>query len=214
MTKFARLIDGAWAEITDDFTANILVDGEYDEAQFPADWPEKATSEERQALGLFAIVEPVAPPADQKPIGLSLIDEGGVPTRIWVLAPYPLEEAQAICWERAITYREARMSAGCMTPFGRVDTDDAPPKSSKLKINGLCTAAAISKIASQPFSSTFTLEDNTTVDLDADQVITLGMAVTAYIQACQDAGSAIRTAIYAATTPEAAFAVDITAGYP
>ena len=58
------------------------------------------------------------------------------------------------------------------------------------------------------------MADNSVVPLDADAMIAIGMVVVRFLAACQDAGTAIRTAIGAAATVDNVAAIDITAGYP
>lgn len=55
------------------------------------------------------------------------------------------------------------------------------------------------------------MADNSVVDHDAAGLIAMGMAVVAHINACQQAGNAIRGQIETASDP---FTVDLDAGYP
>jgi hypothetical protein len=134
----------------------------------------------------------------------------------YAVIPYVMEPAdllalvQSTRWTDAKTYRDMRMASICETPVGVVQIDDQ----SKVKISGLVQMATLSKITGSAFSATFTLFNNNTVNLDADQMISLGVAVGEFVQACQDAGTNIRNQIDQATTPEAVAAIDITAGYP
>lgn len=118
---------------------------------------------------------------------------------------------RAARWADAFAYREQRAGGGCMTPSGRVQTD---AEKSLVKINGASSAAIVSKMAGLPFSVDFTMEDNSVEVLDADGMIAVGMAVVAYVNECQKAGTAIRDAIDAAPDKAAIDAIDITAGYP
>lgn len=121
-----------------------------------------------------------------------------------------LAKARADRWAAAKAYRDARQVGGCTTQWGRVQTDDA----SQGRIGNAALGASIRKAAGQPFSINWTMADNTVAILDADGTIGLGFAVLSFVAACQDAGTAIRASIDAATTPDAVAAVDVAAGYP
>lgn len=121
-----------------------------------------------------------------------------------------LPKLRDLRWGEAKAYRDAKAVAGCATPLGRVQTDEA----SCLKINGAVTAAMVSQAAGQPFSIDWTMEDNSVVTHSGAELIAMGMTVVAFMNGCQQAGTAIRTAIDNAGTAEAIAAIDIEAGYP
>ncbi len=124
--------------------------------------------------------------------------------------PVGLNVAKATRWDEAKSHRDLTASSGCITALGRVDTD----ADSQRKIVGAVTAAMIAKQAGAPFSIDWTMADNSVVTHSADQLIAMGMAVTAFLSACQNAGTAIRDAIDAAISADALAAIDITIGYP
>lgn len=99
--------------------------------------------------------------------------------------------------------REARKDAGCDTPAGFVDTDPA----SRANVTGAATTAMIAQASAAPFAITWTLFDNSTVDLDAAGTIAMSMAVLAHITAVHDTATALKAAIDAAETAEAIDAV-------
>jgi hypothetical protein len=77
------------------------------------------------------------------------------------------------------------------------------------------TAALIAMVMGAPVAPIdWTMEDNSIVAHDAPALIAMGMAVVAYLDVCQQAGTAIREAIDAAEDQAALDAIDITAGYP
>jgi hypothetical protein len=203
---FALMVAGEWQQL-----AGPFVVGDGDEAiQYCADWPNRATAEERAALGVAEIAEAGEQPADARPVDLKLVDVDGVPTRVWETEPYSLEEAQAICWARAQAYRDQQKVSGCDTASGRVQTD----ADSQRVISGAVQAADLSQRYGQPFSMNFTMADNRVVPLAANEMIAVGLAVAARISACHDAGTAIRAAIMAAATSEEVFAIAYQVGYP
>lgn len=73
---------------------------------------------------------------------------------------------------------------------------------SQSRIQGAAQLATLAKIGSQPFSITWTLADNTTRALDADEMIAVGMAMGMHINALIAQSRALRDAIEAATTIE------------
>jgi hypothetical protein len=203
---YALMVAGEWQQLAGPF---VVGEGE-DAIQYCADWPNRATAEERAALGVAEIAEAGEQPEDVRVIDIELIDVDGVPTRTWVTEPFTLEDAQTICWARAQVYREQQKESGCNTASGRVQTN----ADSQRIISGAVQAADLSKRYGQPFSMNFTMADNSVVALTADEMIALGLAVAARISACHDVGTGIRDAINAATTAEEAFAVPYQAGYP
>lgn len=123
----------------------------------------------------------------------------------------PLTVLQAAAWDRARAYRNQRQEGGCMTPLGRVDTD----ADSQRKINGAVTAAMVALTTGADFPAiVWTMTDNSAVSHDAAAMIAMGMAVVAFLDACQNAGTAVRAAIEAAADAAALAAIDVTAGYP
>jgi hypothetical protein len=58
------------------------------------------------------------------------------------------------------------------------------------------------------------MEDEQPVEHGGDAMVTMGMAVTAYLAACQDAGTVVRQRIEVAADQAALDVIDITAGYP
>ena len=105
--------------------------------------------------------------------------------------------------DRINAEREARKDAGCDTPAGVVDTDPA----SRANVTGAATAAMIAQAAGAPFAITWTLFDNSTVDLDAPATIAMSLAVLAHVTAMHDIATALKAAIDAAETAEAIDAV-------
>ncbi len=101
-------------------------------------------------------------------------------------------------------------NAGCLTPKGRVQTDGE----SRQKVLGLFLMATFAKQAGEPFSIMFTMEDNSEVEHDADDMIALGLAEGLYISAVHAASLVIKAAIDAVTTPEELEAIDLEVGWP
>jgi hypothetical protein len=96
------------------------------------------------------------------------------------------------------------------TPFGPVNSD----ADSRGKINGLVMMALLAKQAGVTFGQGFTLADDTTVQLNADQMIALGVAVGTYVSRVHGRARVLKEAIAAAETVEDVNAIDITSGWP
>ncbi|ABQ68534.1 hypothetical protein Swit_2175 [Rhizorhabdus wittichii RW1] len=126
-----------------------------------------------------------------------------------------LEELRSARWSEAKDIRFMRMTGGCLVPgVGVVDTRNDPVSNSQLFVAGAALSATRAQMTGEPWSKEWTLADNSVVTLDAAQMIAIGDAVEAHLQACQDAGTAIRALIDAAEDEAALAAIDITAGYP
>jgi hypothetical protein len=125
--------------------------------------------------------------------------------------PLPtLDDLKSEKWASAKAYRDSLANGYCTTPSGVIEIND----SAKLRINSAVQMAIIAKSASQAFSIDWTLMNNTTVTLDADQMIAMGVYVGQFVSSCQSAGTAIRSQIEAATDTSSLNSIDITVGYP
>jgi hypothetical protein len=106
--------------------------------------------------------------------------------------------------------RRTKENATCATPSGIVQIDG----DSKTKINGLVSMALVAKGASQPFTESFILADNSVAQLDADAAIAMGVAVGQYVSSLYGRSIALFAQIDAAADASALDAIDITAGWP
>lgn len=133
--------------------------------------------------------------------------EGGViENGAWVV---PLATLQDRAWEQVKAIREETLLTAT-TPFGIAQTDT----DSMVKINGSVSMAMLAKQSATAYSATFTLADNSTVDMDADQMISFGVAVGTHVADVYARGRDLRDAIYAATTADDLAAIDLTSGWP
>ena len=109
-------------------------------------------------------------------------------------------------WGLAKINRAQAESAGFYYGGNLFDSDAY----SQSKISGAVQMASIAVQAGAPYSVEWTLADNTTVALDAQQMIGVGLALAAHINAVHVRSREIRAALVAATTPQEIEAVDIT----
>ena len=122
----------------------------------------------------------------------------------------PLSVCQERKWELVKMYRTANQSLAD-TPWGVAQSDEE----SRGLLNGLVTMATLAKMTGQPFLKTWTMMDNTDVDLDADAMIGFGMAVGNHIDASHARSKVLRKAIFEKNiTREELEAIDVEEGWP
>lgn len=109
----------------------------------------------------------------------------------WV-RPVELEELRATAWERIKRDRDAHEHGGFDTPLGRFDSD----LTSQSKIIGAVSVAQMALASSQAFSIEWTLQDNSTVVLDAESMISVGLALMAHVDATHQTGRSLRAQIF------------------
>jgi hypothetical protein len=114
-----------------------------------------------------------------------------------------LGRAKVKRWAHIKELREAAMSGGIDTPFGRFDSD---PISLQL-INGAVTAALVAQTTNTPFEQSWTLQNNSSVDLTGTNMIGVGLAVMAAINAAHQISRTLREAIEAAATVQEVAAI-------
>jgi hypothetical protein len=104
---YAMRADGDWIEIDGAFN---LGEGD-DLVQYPPNWLEFSTDDERADRGIFAIEEPDDAPAGVKVLGMILTGVDA-PVREWVTQEYTLEEAQALALTASKQVRDAQLDQG------------------------------------------------------------------------------------------------------
>lgn len=115
-----------------------------------------------------------------------------------------------VIWEQVRALRNEAIDAGAPTPFGVVDSDEQ----ARSNIPGAALGALIAKSASAPYEVTWTLLDNSTVALDADEMIGMAMAVLTHVNACHERARELRAEIEAAADMAELLAIDVAAGWP
>jgi len=103
--------------------------------------------------------------------------------------------------------RDATEAAGCVTPYGPIDTD----RSSQLKIGGASTAALA---LGENFSTHWRMGNDELVTFDAAKMIEVGLLAVAHVNACQQRKNELDAQINAAETLADLEAIDIEAGWP
>lgn len=115
-----------------------------------------------------------------------------------------------IVWEQVRTLRNENIDAGAPTPFGVVDSDEQ----ARSNVSGAALGALIAKSAGVPYSVTWTMLDNSTAALDADQMIAMALAILTHVNACHERARELRAEIEAAATMAELLAINIAAGWP
>jgi hypothetical protein len=108
-----------------------------------------------------------------------------------------LEGAQARAWVRIKGAREAALT-------GNFTYDSSTIQINKVDVNGAVSGALICKEMGLPYSTTWTLADNTTRTFDGPGVLAMGLALLQYVNEVHDRARGYRAAIAAAQTIEEA----------
>lgn len=214
-----------WLEVFEPAKLYARIEGEtvhypYTITDFRRDFPGTGTRKPpfTQMDGEWGIVpvEAVEPPEASpgqvaEPAGCELHE--GAYRKAWVLrdrTPEELAEAKLSLRAAINQRRDAEMSAPVATPAGVVDADDSSIK----KINGAVTMAILSQMSAQPFELVWTLADNSTVTLDAEAAIAMGMAVAQHVDACHQHARLLKEAADEAESFADLADIQIDAGWP
>lgn len=137
--SYAHKVEGVWIEVAGGFEAGGV--------QYPANWPELATDEEREALGVFPIADAGPEPVGVKVLGQALVG-ASTPSRIWVTEPYSLAEAKAAALAKLRAHRAAKVSDPPLDadPSAYVSACYAHAAMLATAVNGAGSAAAVAAI--------------------------------------------------------------------
>lgn len=114
------------------------------------------------------------------------------PTKSWVTS---LADLQAAQWA-LIKADRALAEEGTFTWEGHVIQAD------KARIGGASTAALAAQTLNVPYVDVWTLADNTTIPVNAQDILSMGMALVQHVSSCYAKARALRVLIDNATTPE------------
>jgi hypothetical protein len=114
-----------------------------------------------------------------------------------------LAQAQADAWTAVQAARDALQYGGVTYNGGNFQTDQI----SQQRIGSAVTLATMATAAGQAWAIEWTLTDNTTMTLNASQMMALGVAVGQLVAGAFSTAAALRVQINAATTPVEALAV-------
>ncbi len=161
---------GGWAEILGPFR----IGGR----QYPYNWAELATAEEREDAGVAEIVE-TERPAGVRVTGYAIADDEGVPTRTWATEALPLDELAAARVAAVDVERDARIEggftyAGDLYQSRQSDRENVSTLGlqAQLAVLGGAEAGDL-RWHGGPSDFVWILADNTTVPLDAPGMVAL-----------------------------------------
>nr|WP_246343944.1 DUF4376 domain-containing protein [Sphingobium jiangsuense] len=117
-------------------------------------------------------------------------------------------------WRQIKARRAAVIDGGAPTPFGPVDSCETEEVPARTNIMGAVLAAVIAKMADAPFAKTWTMLDNSVQTFGADEMIAVGLAVMAHVNAAHDRARDLRAAIDAAEDAATLLQIDIASGWP
>lgn len=229
-----ELEGGSWGrewivhQFLDVFTPGKLyarIDGEqvtypYTLPQFRTDFPEVATRPNgfRQMDGEWGVVEveAVEPPevtANEVAELDGIEDVEGVWRQKWTVRDRTNDElAAAKLAKRAEVnaVREAAITAPLLTPKGVVQAD----RISAQNIQAAVTMAQIAAAQGQPYSVSWIMADNSLVEHDGSDVITMGVTLGTRAAQCYAYSAGLKAAIDDAEDFAALEAIDIETGWP
>ena len=105
--------------------------------------------------------------------------------------------------------RDAAMNGGCPATIGTIDSDEQ----SRLYVAGAVSMAQIAAAAAQPFAMRWRLRDNSYADLDASEMIALGVELGGFVNDCCQTAFDLKDEIDAAADESEVDAVDIAAAF-
>jgi uncharacterized protein YbdZ (MbtH family) len=112
--------------------------------------------------------------------------------------PRTLADYKEERWDHLKTQRDITLDGGFSWNNLVFDSD---PKS-RANIQGAVTLAQLSEQVNQPFSITWTLKDNSTISLNAQQMKEVGIALANHLNTAYDKGRILRTQVEQALTLE------------
>lgn len=109
-----------------------------------------------------------------------------------------LQTIQERTWDKIKVKRSFYEYNGFYTPLGRFDSNEE----SMRRISASTTSAMVAKSNGETFLIEWTLSNNSVVSLDADQMISVGVAAVRHVTETHDFARMLRTLIDNATTVE------------
>lgn len=172
---------------------------------------------ERDAAGAFLMQRSVdwggeGPPAPPEPMPGNSIAPLSGPLDLSAPTPTSVFDGFSLQWVEAATLAAAQAEAWAAAKIERERAEAAPFEfdggmydPNKENIAGAALAALMAQLRSMQVSRRWTLADNSRRDLTGDQIIALGLALTARVDAIHERGRQLRDLINASTTPAEAY---------
>lgn len=162
--------------------------------------PESLGDVELEARGIVRVVF-VRPSLEWwQTYGDPVIDVSARPVTItYPVIDQPLDDVQAIAWERIKAERETRQSGLMPYQFGEVTHHIEFTERAKADLTAQTTAAIGMLVAQIPGTLVWTVFENVTHQLTPPEMLTLGFTAGQWQAAIHRQSQTIREAIYAAT---------------
>jgi hypothetical protein len=119
--------------------------------------------------------------------------------------PTALELVRADMLARIARERDALLIGGCATPSGVIDTDMV----SRSNITGTVAMAMLAKSSGAPFSTLWRMRDNSSVALNADAMIAVGVTVGMFVASVYATSFQFKDAVRSAEDLDALAAIDL-----
>ena len=123
--------------------------------------------------------------------------------------PPTLAEIKDLAKRTVEAARDTTMNGGCPATIGMIDSDEQ----SRLYVAGAVSMAQIAAAAAQPFSMRWRLQDNSYADLDAAEMIAMGVELGGFVNDCCQTAFNLKDEIDAAADEFEVTAVDIAAAF-
>jgi hypothetical protein len=156
--------------------------------------------------GLHHVAEAWPIPDGHRAISTTISDDGGAPRWMVGSEPVPFSDLLAARLAALADRRWQAETGGMVVEGVPVATDDR----SQGKITGAALDASLDPSATVHWKCA----DGVFRTLDADQILALGRAMRAHVQACFDREAVLMAALQSVTSAAALAAVDIDAGWP
>lgn len=199
MTDFARLQSGDWTPVIGAFVAGDL--------QYPGNWLELASPEDREALGIFEILPPDSAPAGTAPLTLAIVDHGGTPKYQHQVEVIELADA------KATALAELAAARWIATQTFTYDGIETQADGAIAVLTGILTLRRELEIPVEA-TTAFKLGDGEFRSWDRDGLVAFGAAVSVHIQTCFGIEALATAEIMAAATAANALAIPASIAWP
>lgn len=201
---YAIMAAGNWTEILGPFTVGEGIDL----LQYSADWPDRASADERAALGATEIVEDLQPAAYASIVDVALVDVDGMPRRRYVVEPLSLEDTR--------TARLADLAALRWAGQQTMAWADRQAPADDVTLGRIMAAYQRAQISGSDMTTTvrWKFGAGDFADLSINDLVAYGVAIGTHMQGCYDHEADLSAQLLAAPDRDSLIAIDITAGWP
>jgi len=135
----------------------------------------------------------------------------GTGQETFVVDNTPVPSRKLAMVEAIKNIRDAKIAGGVsVAGIGVFDSDEA----ARINITGAVVMAQVAIAAGSPFTMSWKLANNSLVALNAQQMISVGVAAGTHVAACHAQAQALGVAVQNAADHAALDAIDISSGWP